>query len=80
MIAIEILWVLNERPHTREELGLECGINSSDLDVCIEALEGRGLVGRGSGEDKEAYLISEAGLRVLREWSEIWRKSSHGNP
>ncbi len=72
--AIKVLIVLSEGRKTLAELAKIFGATEPDMEEDLDSLGWNRLVRKESEEARELYAISEVGIALLHNWSEIWRK------
>ncbi len=71
---MEILEALLQEPMIPNRLAQTCNINFGRLGEFTGMLESKGLVRRETRDEHEVLLITEEGVKLLRDWKKIWEK------
>jgi len=74
LIQMEILASLFASPKVVTRLAQSCNVNMSRMDGLVHPLLAKGLIVSQAIDNQEVLSITQEGLRLYRDWLEIWKR------
>jgi predicted transcriptional regulator len=71
---MEILASLFASPKGITRLCQACNVNMQRMGGLLEPMLAKGLIMIRSVDGQEAYSITDEGLRLYKDWLEVWRR------